>query len=437
MIKCGRELLRWKNCFVLLCDLLMQHSVRWCGRLKKDVQQRGKAAVLKQKLKEQKGMALGMVLGLMVVVAILATGMFVFSSNQLHFSSLDMQHAQADYLARAGIEIAAKTFPQTVGDFDMTKSVTTQPIYLTDSGSFSSDAKNSIGSVVINISTAQRTATDLSGATTDYTVWLFEARASVGNSGATAKGYTLPVAYTAQKPADAGDDNKNYVGWASNTQIMMTEAQRAPQDVELNSISGGLLNLIFGTERPKIPLYTRSYYGGVVADDMNIAKLSMPASGNKAYVWQAPAVFIECPVDLRNPTPQAVNVLGIQSSTVVFQKEVNLYANSTEARVGDLILGTMAGGTSRVYFQDNVYLNIGTKRVRLFGAGEAYSYTKNIDLFQYAVDTGKANTGLSGWLRDIINRWTGTAGEHYTEDDLKPITGEVPTINALSSIVWE
>ncbi|MEA5011722.1 MAG: hypothetical protein VB100_08395 [Angelakisella sp.] len=393
--------------------------------------------MLREKLKEQKGMALGMVLGLMVVIAILATGLFVFSSNQLHFSNLDMQHAQADYLARAGVEIAAKTFPQTVGEFDMTNPVTTKPIYLTQSGDFSSSPDNSIGSVTVNISSAQRTATDISGTATDYTVWLFEARARIGNSGASAKGYTLPVAYVAPKPDETSGDLKNYVGWTTSNQIIMTSAEKAPNDIELNSISGGLLNLFFGVEKPKIPLYSRSYYGGVVADDVNIAKLTMPASGNKAYTWSAPAIFIECPLDLRNPTPQGVNVLGIQSATVVFKKEVNLYANSTEARVGDLILAPMAGGTARVYFQDNVYLNIGSNRIRLFGAGEAYSFTKNIDLFQYAVDTGKASTGLSGWLRNIINSWAGASGDKYQESDMTPITDEMPTINALSSIVWE
>ena len=90
---------------------------------------------MKKILRDCSGMALGTALAIMGVVAILATGMFYFSYNELGFARLEGNRATADYLARAGVEIAAKSFGEVAGNFsDLTDPVSMGPLYLHPQG---------------------------------------------------------------------------------------------------------------------------------------------------------------------------------------------------------------------------------------------------------------------------------------------------------------
>ncbi|MEG1783202.1 MAG: hypothetical protein RR253_08145, partial [Oscillospiraceae bacterium] len=78
---------------------------------------------------DNKGMALVTVIGILGVIAVLATGMFYFSSNELNFSKMDSGRVQAEYLARAGVEIASKSFPGVSDKF--TNVTKTSPVEMT------------------------------------------------------------------------------------------------------------------------------------------------------------------------------------------------------------------------------------------------------------------------------------------------------------------
>ncbi|MEG1774755.1 MAG: hypothetical protein RR320_07870, partial [Oscillospiraceae bacterium] len=257
--------------------------------------------MLKRILKDSSGMALGVVLAIMVVVAILATGMFTFSYNELNFSQMDIDHVRADYLARSGVEIVSKAFPSVSGNFtDLEKNPVSATLYLHEEGETAkiSDLEpGNIGQVTVTIRQEKRTI-NAGSKKSETTVWAYDAKASVGKSGANAKGFSMPVAYANAAPADKADGQVTYLKWLdANGKI----PGAAKYHQETSSSTGGIISEILGTN--KIDIYSAVYNGVVTVNDSVPASISITppkANANCAYVWSAPAVVFEVPLDLRN-----------------------------------------------------------------------------------------------------------------------------------------
>lgn len=420
---------------------------------------------MKKILRDQSGMALPTVLGIMLVVAILATGMFYFSYNELNFSTINKQQGQAQYLAKAGVEIAAKAFPGVSGQFfGADPSVTPEPVTATlylhydpDSDAepvLNSEEEGNRGKVNVTITQDTRDIkSGIEGSTTETStvnVWVYEAQAEVDNSKSTAKGFTLPTALANSKLAEGSgseseseeDENRQslHLNWISGNGEIEKDIQNESGGLVYTEGSptdpGGLtgfINDIFGGRLGEISTSYAAYNGVVTIDkdvfESNTKKISFNADERRIFVWAAPATVIETPVDLRGA--KDVNGLAIVSNTIIFEDEVRIYANSTETRVGDLILQPM-NGEAQVYFNDNVYLYLGSSRYKLFEAGSVYTFDESVDLLTWAVNQGGVSAGLSNWLRQIF--------KEQSTGDLEEVPNPAvvqPNTNSLTKIIWE
>ncbi len=382
--------------------------------------------------KNQTGMALSVVIGIMAVVAILATGMFVFSYNSLNYSTMDVDHTKAEYLARSGIEIASKAFPKVSGKFDvdgLDDKPVTATLYLHEdadgNASINSTEAGNCGETTVTVRQEKRkVVTSVAPEGDETEVWAYQAKAVVGKSSASAKGFALPSAYANTKPAESAD-GAHYLGWINADGKIINNTSVYPNSGSFET--GGLLSKLLGSST--VSIRGASYNGVVTVQGSDISKVTVSPEGKMVFAWAAPAVVFEAPLDLRNSN--TVTGLAVAGGTAIFEKEIHLYANQTESRVGDLIL--QPTGTMQVYFNDNVYLHIGSSRYLLIQGGTVWSCDKEVDLFAWAVNTGKVNTGLSGWLREIFSGEVKTGELKKVENP--PLTQ--PTANSLTKIVWE
>lgn len=418
---------------------------------------------MKKILRDQSGMALPTVLGIMLVVAILATGMFYFSYNELNFSTINKEQGQAQYLAKAGVEIAAKAFPGVSGKFfdETTESGgTAQPVtatlYLHD-GEDGEPVLNSVsddnkGEIAIKVTRETRQIENSTGSgtgsTEDVKVWAYEAVATVDGATAKAKGFTLPTAKATTKLGESSGSGsgtvvteKNmHLNWVNQNGVaeknLKNEAGNKDvyQDGQSINVGGitGIINGWLGTNFGDIKTYA-TVYNGVVSvdeDDLKTGKISVESSWDKQiFIWAAPAVVVEPQLDLRGA--KSIGGLAITANTIIFDDEVHLYAGQFEMRTGDLILHPM-GGKAQVYFNDTVYLHIGNSRYKLFDAGSVYEFTESVDLLTWAHKNGKVNLGFSNWLRELINDQTTGTLEEVTD----PVE-TMPNTNSLTKVIWE
>lgn len=392
-------------------------------------------------LRNNFGVALGVVLAIMGIVSVLATGMFYFSYNELNFARLDVDRARADYLARAGVEIASKSFSEVAGRFpDPVESdpVVMGPLYLHPDGDedgnvISSRAAGSAGNVTVDVFEAERTIIEAGATATEddkYIVWAYDATAEVGHSKAQAKGFSLPVAYVGDPDETAADVVQ--LGWIQKSGGSCYMIQPAEPD--------GALPVSALNGPSSIPVYINKYRGVLAVPETN-GTLTMPvASGDKAYGWAASAVCFEGPIDLRRA--QVLNVFIVSAPTVIFEKEIHLYIDNYSPRMGNIVVSISEDQSARVYFKENVYLHVGSTQVKVFDGGTAYDFgakasgRRDIDFIQYAVDTGLVRGGLSSALRELFG--AERQGGKYTAADLEARSDSAaPTVNSLIEVVWD
>lgn len=417
---------------------------------------------MKKILRDQSGMALPTVLGIMLVVAILATGMFYFSYNELNFSTINKEQGQAQYLAKAGVEIAAKAFPGVSGKFfdETTESGgTAQPVtatlYLHD-GEDGEPVLNSVpddnkGEIAIKVTRETREIENSAGSGTGSTteevnVWAYEAVATVDGSTAKAKGFTLPSAKANSDPGDEGgseetpDEKNMYLSWVGTDGTVKQDLKdedgafiyKEGNEVAAGGITG-IINEFLGTNWGNFKTYLTLYNGVVTVDEdaMSATQLSVQSdyTDKRIFIWAAPAIVVEPKLNLQGA--KNVGGLAITANTIIFEDEVHLYAGRLEMRVGDLILHPM-GGKAQVYFNDNVYLHIGSDRYKICDAGSVYEFTESVDMLTWANKYSGVSLGLSNWLRNFIN-------DQHT-GQLKKLDNPptmMPTSNSLSKIIWE
>lgn len=410
----------------------------------------------KKILKAKDGVALITVLGIIGVITVLATGAFYFSQNELGFSGNEVGISQAQYLARSGIQVAARTFPDTAGKFDLTNSepvtgtmywvkttdasgaTASKLLTLTDSAAAAADVQ---GKVTVTVTQAKRSISTEATAggvqTTELDVWYYTSVAEVGNMRATAKGYTLPMAYGAATQ-DSADDAllldwiTPQTGTGTKTGIIKTPATLNDSATSSGAITA-IIDRIFGTSIGTVNVYSTDYYGTVVIGSADYDRLILPQDNNKKIVlWAAPSIIIEPKIDFRGA--QSVKGLAIAGNTIVFENDIHLYANGLGQSVGDLTLQSLSG-EGRVYFKGTVYLHksgfLSSSNTILFPAGSAFTFSdeKAISLIKYGVDTREE-------LKNFLG--LGSGSTYYDGSELVAMTEfNPPSQNSLSQIVWE
>lgn len=386
------------------------------------------AQKVKRILQEKSGVALITVLGIMTVIAILATGMFYFSTNELNFTQNDIKIEQSQYLARSAVEVACKAFPNVAGQFDAptAEKPVTMTLYLHKSGddiALNSESDGADGVANVTITSEKRGIKQADGTTLEHDAWIYAAKATIGNMSARAQGYSMPQA----KAYSTGVQDIN-LGWLSsggaleesNTQYKQLAAQNI-------GAFGGTSIYPFVPQSP--------YPGVVVVDKDNTPKITLSKNSAKSgvtntlFAWAAPTVFVQPAVDLTGVN--RIAGLKIKSDSIIFDKEIRIYANRLESKVGDLIIEPYSS-SGQVYFRENVYLYIGNERTLLFPAGSSYTYTNEVDFFSYAIENGYVSMGISGWIKELLG-----GGKITTGTMTKKAVTEIPTVNSLSKVVWE
>lgn len=181
---------------------------------------------MKQQLKDNRGVALTMVMVLLTVMTVLGTAMYAYSMQAIKTLEFGTSRQKAEYLARSGIEAsvfmyqdamlkydkdtAVKQFMNAAADdnSDSTdETITTNWVYLLKDGSTFVDggsgdtptppSEDYIGyyRVVITNDTQKYTMPDGSGGSVEATEYIkrFSCTAYCGNSAATKKAYIVPL----------------------------------------------------------------------------------------------------------------------------------------------------------------------------------------------------------------------------------------------------
>lgn len=444
---------------------------------------------MKKILKDQSGVALITVLGIMLVISILATGLFYFSFNELNFSVIEYDNIEATYLARAGIEIASKSFDNVAGQFDLSKEVTAN-LYLHHDASgnaiINSEEANNEGEIVVTIKEGTRNI-DYAGEKNDYPVMTYSAKAMVNGATGKASGITLLSAHgNAQPASDEGEPDHNYLYWVPKNGVIEANIIDADYNKvyseDTPAVAAGPMERMRATIRDifgiagsdkigQLPVYF-TYYPGVVTiasdsleggdairvdDSYNKSQKNC----NRAFALAAPAIVVDVPIDMRKDpnnvrsTYTSVNMLSFVSNTVVFNKEITLYANDFSYQIGDIVLSPLTpNGTGVVYFNAPVYLINGNKKLTLFPAGSVLEYGAAdtakgkqqgdpVQLFVYACETGaidysKGNDGFFSQFISAIGGWL-LGFKDLTTGSFEAIDAPIenPNANSLTEITWE
>ena len=175
-------------------------------------------------IKNKQGMALGVVLGIMGVIAVLATSMFYFTSNELKFSQLNTNREQANYLARSGVEVAAKAYPGVAARFegvDEDHPVETS-LYLHKDGDqfeINDTEEDSLGKVDVVITEKTKEYKVKNGTrleTLTRSAVCYKATSKVADSQAIVNGYTiLPASALTVNTTSPGKKYKTYLNWTN------------------------------------------------------------------------------------------------------------------------------------------------------------------------------------------------------------------------------
>lgn len=390
---------------------------------------------VKKILKSTSGVALVTVLGIMAVISILATGLFYFSQNELQFTQNDIRIEQSQYLARSAVEVACKAFPGVSGNFDSptAEKPVTMKLYLHKSGdsiALNSESSDADGEAEVTITTEKREVKQADGTTLAHDAWIYSAKATVGGMSARAKGYSMP-----QAKAYTTNPNDFNLNWLSQTEGSQIGYLREDDSTNYKQLPAQTIGTIL---KEQIYPYTpkSTYPGVVIVSKDDTSKLAVGRNSysysapNSIFVWAAPSVFIQPTVDFTGVN--RITGLKLKSDHIVFDKEVRIYANRLESKVGDLLIEPYSG-KGQVYFRENVYLYIGNDRTLLFPAGSSYTYEKEVDFFSYAIQNGYISTGISGWIKELFGSGDVSTGAMTKVNNVV----EIPTVNSLSKVVWE
>lgn len=378
--------------------------------------------MLKKYLKDNSGMALSTVMAIIMIISILATGMYVFSSNELNFSTIDYNQEKAQYLARSGVEIVSKAAPEalkTIENLDV-EPVTTKLYLHKDTSPTASEKDVIINSIesnnigVVEVSVSQKTKT-VNG--NDIPVFSYQAKASVNGAKAKAKGFSLPPASAVQ-----GDGtNKAYLGWVSKNGVICYDKSKYSPAQSINIEGTWLEHFIkwlFG-KTMKVTLYSADYSGVITVQtsDMIGPKLVLPEHNDPgAYAWAADAMFFELPIDLTGSA--CAQGFALAANTFVFNREIKTYRSTFGTNAGNVVL-VPRGDNSTVYFKDNVYYYYGIRNRATVIEKGSYYLKNNLDIMEY---------------KDMSSAQKANVLVKIPSD--KP-EAKIPDVSSLTKVIWE
>lgn len=365
---------------------------------------------IKKILKSNSGVALVTVLGILSVISILATGMYYFSTNELHFAAMDANRASAEYLAKAGVEISAQSFYKVASQYDLTQqdnpvigtvylheytdeTGTTQYQYNKEENKIVLDGKEkenaSLGVAHITISQQERKLTEPSangggGKTRTYQVWAYESKATVKNAAYRAKGVTLPV-------SDVVSDG--FVG-ADGTLLEKDDLGSLPGATTIINAIKDLLGINTSVK------VTGGNVPGIITTPESLDTIHMPTQSDflsrstpTVFLWQSgQGIFLKQRLDfVSSGLASSTNALALCAPNISFGGEIRTYYFST-GRQNSLILVPIEGMECFVYFKSPVYMYrsaLFSSRTKVIEAGTAYQVKKTVDLNEYARNPAK------------------------------------------------
>ncbi|MEG1863569.1 MAG: hypothetical protein RR198_08205, partial [Oscillospiraceae bacterium] len=386
---------------------------------------------------DNKGMALVTVIGILGVIAVLATGMFYFSSNELNFSKMDSGRVQAEYLARAGVEIASKSFPGVSDKF--TNVTKTSPVEMTLYLTVTTDSKGKTqtelvrnkvegaDTVNVKIYPEERTVkvvdvgNSANNKTEKRTVYVYSATAHSGKAKASAQGYSFPPAIISEQPETPVGLGNVHLGWTRNNGAIDRSVEAKYSHTTQSAGSdfwGSLLNWLFGVNS-KIDVYAASYNGviSITEDDIQQGKIKINnvSSDRALFVWAAPAVLIDTQIDLSGQSN--ISGLAISADSIVFSKPVTVYRSSiVGTRAGDIAISPSGSEKATVWFKNDVYYNYGTRKRTLITKGK-YELLQGFDFIKYYEMSQSERSKVLVKVSDDVS--------------------DSPTVNSLTKIVWE
>lgn len=361
---------------------------------------------IKKILKSNSGVALVTVLGILSVISILATGMYYFSTNELHFATIDANRASAEYLAKAGVEISAQSFYKVASQYDLTQqdnpvlgtvylheytdeTGTTKYQYNKEENKILLNGKEeqneNIGVARVTISQQERKLTEPSangggGNTNTYQVWAYEARATVENASYKAKGITLPV-------SDVVSDG--FVGADGS----LLEKENLGSLPGATSIINAIKNLLGIDTNMKV---TGGNVPGILTTPESLDYIHMQninSSTPTVFLWQSgQGIFLNKRLDfVTSGLTSNTNALALCAPNITFGGEIRTYYFSP-GRQNSLILIPVDGMECFVYFKSPVYVYrsaLFSSRTKIIEAGTAYQFKDTVDLNEYARNPAK------------------------------------------------
>ncbi len=406
-------------------------------------------------IRDEKGIAMVVVLSIMFVVATFATALFTYSYNDLNFLKNDIAIEQAGYLARTGVEAAIKAYPMAptvIKDKDGGGGGLAR-LYLMKDGRHlmeddeDFDSAEVKGYVDVEITHGQEAVTLYAGEDPSMIdVVSFKGTAKIGNITQTAEAVTMSSV------------NGYEMGWYNSSGLIAspTGDQSSAADFQVNGI-------FTGTNSSTIKA---NYFMGSVKAPAPSAgvRLTLPEDNSKNKVaWISQNLSVDMPIDLTVTNNARQKIMVLCGRNVDLKGEITLYtgAYALMQRLGTVILNVSPDVAyiidgkeyGKVFFQSDVYINVGRLflspvRYKIFSAGSAYYFRRTsasglngIDLLKYYSDVkGQVSTGNT--LVDIVNNISGAyTNKKYVADDMLEIHNLLekvpPNPDTITTVVWK
>jgi len=372
------------------------------------------------KLKSQRGLAMGLAILIMFVVAILSAALYFYSSNDFLQYLFNKDLKKAQYLARTGVEVTIKAW-QAVTD-DTASEKETMPVYMLKDGTFYTPSEgekapnNSVGYYTVKVT--PNVEKNIAGKTAK--VVYFESTAVVGKATAKARAYTV-------MSLNAYDQ-----GWYN--------ASGTPSENGMIAIDSKVVHssLWWGVSSTTIKGHV--FPGNISFPQPNGgSNVTFSLNANQKIAYAGKGLYFDMPISLRKGT-NSKNVLVLSGGDIVLNGDVELYAyyGIFNAGIGTLVLSVLEDyeyddpvtaesyKCGKVYFGGDVYITIGrpfgSTRTKLFSKGDVYYFrgSGGLDLVKYYID----NNGTGSFIANILSAIYPSNGPKYDISYMRKIDPE-------------
>lgn len=357
---------------------------------------------MKKLLKNSKGVAMPLALIVIFVVAILATALYFYSTNDFLQFTINRDFKSAQYLARTGVEATIKAWQAVTTDTLVPRD--TFPVYMMPNGTFvtpegGNAPDGNIGYYTVHV--------DPNGSKTidgnEVRVIYFTSTAVVGETKAQATAYTV-------MSLDAYEQ-----GWYTSNGV--------PVETGMTTIDSSVVNSSFWWGPSSSTVKGHVFPGNITFPQPSIATpKTFTLGANQKLAYAGKALYFDIPIKLGNGSNNK-NVLILSGGDIVIDGDIELYAYYGLLRegVGTLVLSVLedyehddpntpeSNRCGKVYFNGDVYVTVSTllsnTRTKIFSRGEVYYFrgrqgetTQGLDLLKYYIDTN----GTGSFISEII-----------------------------------